>query len=290
MKRTLILALIVILMSASSASACTSFAVYFNEPIYGINFDFMEDTELLFAIVPDDEMDLSLFAMMFTYNGGLASNVMMTTKGQFATYQELSPMEAGQATKGENEIFPFELLGMHLMESNLENVLLQLEHKKIVQQEEGSSHVLLADASGNAAIIEAGEEQNEIIPIADDFIVMTNFKNSNFRDVPYDQVRGVGAFRYIRAYEHIQANRDTFDLDAALGTLQRTTQSITRCSMVFMPNENSVYIALNRNFRLIRKVSIDDRTIETYRGFKERITLAIPPEGIYASELLNRDQ
>lgn len=199
-------------------------------------------------------------------------------------------MEMGKAVKGKNEIFPIELFGMHILEANLESVLLQLGQQRIVQAEGGSSHVLLADISGNAAIVEAGEVRNEILPITNDFIVMTNFKNSDFRDVVYNQVTGPGSFRYIRAYEHIEANRNSFDLDAALKTLQKTTQPITLCSMVFMSSENSVYIALNRNFRTIWKVSIDDRIIETFRGLEESVTLLIPPEGIYASELLGHDR
>lgn len=93
MKRTLILVLIVILMSASSASACTSFAVYFDEPIYGMNFDFVEDTEILFTVISLPHVDLPFFIMMFTYNGGFGSNVGMSTKGQFASHQELPSME-----------------------------------------------------------------------------------------------------------------------------------------------------------------------------------------------------
>jgi len=152
-------------------------------------------------------------------------------------------------------------------------------------------HTLLADIEGNAVIVEVGENGNELVPIIDDFIVMTNFKNSNFRDKQYQEVLGTGGTdRYRKAYKHILENKDNFNLDKAFEGLKMTSNSrATLCSMVFKPEENCIYVALNADFDKLWKISIDDKTIETFRGFEESLKLNIPTNGILASDLVNNN-
>lgn len=285
MKKVLVCLMLTLVISIAPAYACTSFAVYSEQPLYAMNFDY-SPTEIRFYVVEDREKDLSVFAMTFKYGTLYASTVVMNDKGQFGCSQSQYPAETGKSKRSRDEIFSYEILGLHIAEANLEEVLSQLEKKRFVHWENVTAHILLADIGGNAAIIEAGADENEIVPIADDFIVMTNFKNSDFRGQPYKQVAGAGSDRYIKAYKHIVANKDNFSIDAALEGLEKTAQRITLCSMVFVPKENNVYFALNRDFSKLWKLSIADKTIETFRGFEEKAKFPIPEEGVLAADLL----
>lgn len=170
---------------------------------------------------------------------------------------------------------------------DLESALKWLESKKLVHTTIGQSHLLFADASGQAAIIEVGEKENEIILMDDGFLVMTNFQNSAFKNTPYDQILAMGSDRYQAAYQHILASRANFDLDAALAGLEKTVQAgYTKCSMVFVTAENNVYFALDGDFTRIWRLSLDDKTVYTFRGFAEHRIYPVPPEGLTDCYLL----
>ena len=96
MKRAVPLVLFLVLLSTQLAAACTSFAVYFYQPVYGVNFDYYPETELSFGIVTDDERDRKLFAMSAAYQHASRVSAVMTTAGEFAALQEQSPPGRGR--------------------------------------------------------------------------------------------------------------------------------------------------------------------------------------------------
>lgn len=292
----LVITLHLLVINISPALACTSFAVYAQEPIYGMNFDWY-NSEFRF-IVPEESLssgeNLEIFILGFDYYGSPVSTLMMSNDLLVAT-QELRPTQPGKSELTNlpaDEILVNDLLRQVLLiqmqEPNLDvpEVLNSIRDKKLVQWEKMSSHTLIADPHGNAAILEVGEVENNVLPITGDFIVMTNFPNSDFLGKSYDQVAGTGADRYITAHEYIDQHLDSFDIDHAFEALKRTTQTNTLCSMVFAPEENYVYVALNRDFDKLWKISITDRTMETYRGFKKKVRLHIPDDGIIGADLL----
>ena len=278
---SVLLAVILLLVGSSTpASACTSFAVYGDEPIYGKNYDY-EDVEMRF-VVTDGGMGQDYFTMN--------NVVFMNVKGLFGAKLAQSPAYSVRArAAGElyiDKLLP-EVMSMQRRQHSLDvvRVLENIQDKKLVHRKGSTSHTIIADAQGDAAIIEAGRDENEILPIDGDFIVMTNFPNSNFKEVPYDQVTGMGADRYMTAHRYIQRNLDEFDVQRAFSVLALTAQEHTLCSMVFAPAEKSVYLALDGEFLQRWKISISERTMETYQGFSKDIKLRIPDGGVLASDL-----
>lgn len=116
---------------------------------------------------------------------------------------------------------------------------------------------------------------------------MTNFKHSDFRDMPLEDISGTGADRYRAACKYLAESPENFSIDNAFACLQKTAQAITLCSMVFEPRENCIYLALDKNYEKLWKISLKDKSIETYRGFEENLKFQIPEgmEGILASDL-----
>ena len=56
-------------------------------------------------------------------------------------------------------------------------------------------------------------------------------------------------------------------------------------AMVFDPDKKEIYICLEGNFKKIWKASLENRTIETYRGFAPFRLEPIPAEGMSAADL-----
>lgn len=289
MEKRLLLVFILILVSITPVTASTSYAVYFREPIYGLNLDWDDSLDVRLEL--QELFGTIVFAISVERDNAYGLVAVFTNRGQFVSFQLQYPASekvhiSHIQDKALNEIVAAELIMAHMMGFGLDAVLTQLEELRLVHFGGFTLHHLFADQAGNAAIIEVGEEENEIIFSEEQFIVMTNFKNSDFRDVPHYQVTGEGADRYIKAHELIQAHRSNFDCDAAFEVLKATTQESTVSSLVFIPKENSVYFTLFGDFDKVWKVSLDEKTLETYRGFAEHKKSPITQVGLFGSDLV----
>ncbi len=287
MKRVLAGVLLFILVASVPTFACSSFVVYFDEPIYGMNLD-ISSSDVTFMLLEDEDLGATCFVLLFWYKElYYGSNFVMTSKGQFRSSQEQSPKKPGKEISDldPDEAFLIFFFSNQLLAYDLEDSLQWLEDKRLVHRHDVCEHLLLADVDGRAAIIEVGDEKNEIIPMVDDFLVMTNFKNSDFRDVPYNQIKATSSDRYQKIYEHILANRDNFDVDTAFEALRKARTPVTKCSMVFVPRENNIYFALNGSFEKLWRLSLLDKTIYTYKGHGEPQEHSVPEEGITGSYL-----
>ena len=279
----------VVLLICGNLSACTSFAVYSSvEPCYGMNFDFSPDADMIFSINPGE--DCQVFHMGFLLeNNNVAHVCGINSTGLFSSNQYLYPWI----------VEPVEQEGIYLW--RLHNAALEqfrtsdevknfLEQNRLIHYPNLTLHVLIADSGGDAAVYEVGDYTNRITPITGEFIVMTNFSNSDFADTDYTGVEGVGDERYRIAYEYLMEHGPQFNVDHGFNLLyQARNQSPdfpTMCSMVFIPSSAEVYIAIGCDFDRIWKVSIPDQTLELYRGSALRRTYPLDEEGLSASSLI----
>lgn len=269
----------------SSPFACTSFAVYSAETLYGMDFDY-PDVEIRFTI--SSSGDLKVFQMEFLQEGSFVPTVGMNSAGLFASCQMLYPEAEGTTQAAADEVYTWQVYRESLSSfRTVEEAVEFLRDKRVVHWSL-TLHDLIADKYGDAMVVEAGDEENVITRIEGDFIVMTNFPNGEFAGKGYQAVEGVGAKRYKTAYEHILDTKAAFDVDLALETLEKavsTGESATLCSMVFNPETGEVFIALERDFDRIWRVSLEDQTIEVYRGLRKGEKMALDSSGVKASEL-----
>ena len=271
---------------SEGAFACTSFAVYAGETLYGMNFDY-PDVELRFTIRPSG--DRKVFQMEFAQGDDFSMTVGMNSAGLFSSCQMLFPEAPATTSRGPNDLYPWQVYREALFDmESVSEVTEFISDRKVVHWSV-TLHDLFADVYGDAMVVEAGDTENVITRIEDDFIVMTNFPNGEFAGQSYTEVEGVGADRYKIAYESISDHMDTFDVERGLETLEKAALSsgefTTQASMVFDPERGQVYIALRRDFSRIWKVSIADGTIETFSGFGQARTMALDASGVLASEL-----
>ncbi len=279
--------LAVIFSTLDHAYACTSFAVYSDETLYGMNFDYPE-TDMKFII--EESNGTKAFFMQFKQGNSYSSTVGMNAKGLFVSTQMLYPKEAGKNNRSRDELFVPELNGYIKNHDNVQEILQAIDNKRLVQLSSLTLHNLFADADGNAVITEAGKEKNELLSISGGFMVMTNFKNSDYTDKPYDEISATGSDRYIKAYKYMLDNKADFHFENAQECLKMTVQNgsyPTLLSMVFSPEEKCVYAALHQNFEKLWRISIEDKSIETWKGFEKAAKFVIPDRGVFASDLIS---
>jgi len=270
--------------------ACTGFAVYFNEPVYGMNFDYPPDIRVRLRI--DETGDMKAFHCGFDYNDNFAMVSGMNSAGMFSSNQILVPRLPGVAysDRQEEEVYLWELHRNALAYKDSVGPLRDwLATRKVIQSQNISLHVLLADKLGDALIIEPGMKENRLTGIEHDYMVMTNFPVHSVKGYGYQKAEGVGADRFITAHEYILQHRQGFHHEQALELLEqvamREVDCMTRCSMVFDPVAGEILVALDRDFSRIWLVKLAAMTIETHKGFEKYCKLTFGIEGISFSQL-----
>lgn len=269
-----------------SVYACTSFAVYSENTFYGMNFDYNPSVEMKFCI--DTVGDLKVFDMRFDIGNFFASTVAMNSNGLFCNLQELYP-EVPPEDAGPGELPITELFAESANTRGSCNDVIDVMNDHRIVMGTISLHSLYADSYGDAMVVEVGQKDNLITRIEGNFIVMTNFPNNEFVTTNYEAVYGAGDHRYKAAYKYLLEHADTFDVDDGFALLESAVNHSmyypTRCSMVFDPEYNEIYIALEGTFDKIWKVSLEKETVETFKGFDTYAVIDIG-DGVLASELV----
>ena len=153
-------------------------------------------------------------------------------------------------------------------------------------------HNHFADPSGAAVVVEVVDGQEELTAISDQFSVMTNFLVSSIQGQPLDAVEGAGADRYRIATQGIQEEMDDFQVESGLRILEETAllgEVSTQASMVFDPVNLLVYIALDHDFEKIWLVSLEEKTISTFRGFEGVGSIPLDHQGVTEKALVEMD-
>ncbi len=284
MKKALPLCVLFLLLAfyAFPSLACTSFAVYRDHTLYGMNFDY-PDVPVRYSI---DQY--AAFEVAFEYNGNYVPISGMNEDGLFMAVQMLYPEKVDSAAGGRTDLQTFaasvvsRFYSMEQVHAALCNQLLANRYVSL--------HCMLADKSGSAAVLEPGTEQNRVTQNPGDYLVMTNFSNADAYNPDTQRMEGVDCERYIAADAYIEQNKDSFDIEDGLETLKRTIQTEggypTQTSMVYDPVNGEIYIAVRGDFERIWKISLAQRTIESYRGFERPILLKLDEEGVTAQELV----
>ena len=206
---------------------CTSFAVYSQQkPVYGMNFD-TDDIDLKLKV--NSYKDKNLF-----YFSGFAGNKYrdiagFNSEGLFICTQAVDYGPGFKAGCDENDWFAFDVFDEALKETKKASEFFEILNKRVIAYPRNplypdlGLHTIIADKTGDAFILEEGSNTNAVSPIYNDFIVMTNFPNGKFKETNYKEVHGIGADRYICAYEYIN-NIDSFGINEAFEVLNKTSQ------------------------------------------------------------------
>jgi hypothetical protein len=255
---------------------CTSFAVYGQETIiYGMNFD-TDEIDLKLKVICHNDKNIFYFS-------GLLDNIYrdiagVNSDGLFICTQAVKYSIGFKSSCNENDWFAFDVFDEALKKTRKTSEFFEILNKRVISYPRNplfpdlGLHTIMADKSGYAFILEEGNDTNIVSPIHNDFIIMTNFPNGDFKEADYDKVYGIGADRYICAHEYINKNIHSFGINEAFEVLKRTSQdttfqSPTLCSIVIEPLKNEAYISFRIDFDKKWKISITEKTIQSLDGF-----------------------
>jgi hypothetical protein len=274
-----------VVFAAPVCSACTSFAVYSERTLYGMNFDY--DTSVPVRLLVDESGETVAFHLAFVMGPrSVPRTAGMNEHGLFVTTQELHPMMLDVGTPGPGEQCFWVLYARALSQlASVADVEERLAANRMVNCPGVTLHAMFADPSGRAIVVEPGEDGHRVTEVDNDRIVMTNFANCRFVGSDPDSVRGFGADRYRIAHDHLEEHFEGFDVADGLGLLEGAASQWTRCSMVFDPAAGAVYVTLEGDFSKVLRVSLADRAIETYSGYDQHESWHLNKWGVSAISL-----
>ena len=269
---------------------CTSFAVYHQEKaVYGMNFD-TDDIDLKLKISSYNDMNLFYFSALL--ENKYRDIAYFNSEGLFILTQAVEYGPGFKASCDENNWFAFDIFDEALKKTRKASEFFEILNKRVISYPRNplfpalGLHTMIADKTGDAFILEEGGDTNRISPISDDFIVMTNFPNGNFKDEDYRKVSGIGADRYVCAYESIQKHIQSFGINEAFEVLSKTSQKNTLCSIVYEPLKNEIYISFKKDLSKKWKISLMDKTIQSLDGFLSNNKIQFTNGEIYVKDLI----
>ena len=270
---------------------CTSFAVYSqNKAIYGMNFD-ADEIDLKLKV--NSYSDMNLF-----YFSGLLDNKYrdiagFNSEGLFICTQAVGYSRDFKSSCDENDWFAFDIFDEALKKTRKAAEFFEIPNKRVISYPRNplfpdlGLHTIIADKTGNAFILEEGNDTNIVSPIHNDFIIMTNFPNGDFKETNYNKVYGIGADRYICAHEYIHNNINSFGINEAFEVLSKTREEDTLCSIVYEPLKNEIYISFKKDLRKKWKISITEKTIQSLDGFLSNNKIQFTNEEILVNDLIS---
>lgn len=266
---------------------CTSFAVYADRPLYGMNFDFPE-VELKFRVATESRQPI--FYLCVLGNGVFHETSGMNAAGLFAASQILvAPFEINKSPT-DTMVSPKDLFYSALQSGfRVDDVLGILGSRRLGYQTDRKGHYLYADRHGSACVLEPAPDGNMIYRSARPFIIMTNRPVRRDMDRAVEHMARLGVDRYRTAQRLIQDRFTAFRVGDAFEVLKQTHlwkgRFKTLVSMVFDPQAGEVYLALGRDYERIWRVCIKKRTIETFSGFGKFWLDGMGDDGMTTSEL-----
>ena len=269
---------------------CTSFAVYGQEKkIYGMNFD-TNDIDIKLKV--NTYHDRNVFYFSSLLEGRYRVIAGFNSEGLFVCTQAVEYGPGFKAGCDENDWFAFDILDEALKKTKKASEFFEVLNKRVLSYPRNplfpdlGLHTMTADKTGGALILEEGKDANVVSPIRGDFMVMTNFPNGNFEEAGYKEVHGIGADRYICAYEYIQENLHSFGTEEAFEALRKTSQKNTLCTIVYEPSNNDIYISFKKDLTKRWKISVSEKTIQSMDGFLRGNKIQLTNDEILVNDLI----
>ncbi|MDM7992876.1 MAG: hypothetical protein QUS11_06135 [Candidatus Fermentibacter sp.] len=287
------LVLAAVLVPACTPEACTSFVEYASGGAwYGMNFDWYPDQEILFRIETDMEGG-RVFTMAFIDAGDTLSTAGMTADGRFSTLQVTDAEWTGPDPDEGTPMIYWPFYALIYRGASMDDVADMVAIDTYSQYDDPPLHVITADASGRAMIIEVGADGNDILERGGrPFMAMTNFHSCSWAGRDPALIEGCGADRYRSALRALKDRLGAMSPEAGMAVLEAAENLSpdfpTRASMVFDATRARVYIAVSGEFEDVRVLDIATGLLESWPDGGGD-PLLIGEQGITASEILSGD-
>lgn len=281
---------------------CTGFTTYYDEPLYGMNFDY-SNVDLNFCI--HEYSDRKVFMFNYKHKQINIAVAGMNSFGVFANYQVLISNNEEEyhtfykpTTALKNLLNPKMKVFQTIMPKMLKrynsvdevksylkrNKFYFLPFKKIYKH-----HSMYADKK-ESFLFEINNSSAEVIPMKNQYNVLSNFPHVPFKEMNYSEAYGFNSEAYKKANDFIIEQKEYFTLDKALKTLELSARNDgefrTRASIIFVPLKQEIIICFDGNFNNTWKIDIIKNTINFCDAQNRNKCITIGKEGILKSEML----
>lgn len=268
-----IIIIMVALLSALPAAACSSYAVYTNCIQYGVNFDLGGRPELQFNLLSGKD-GIRYFTLSFNADGMFRRMSGVNSEGLLATLQSVPPR--GPVSRSSGTLISDILDEALYKASTVEQVREIIGNRRLTHVPGFYLHSFFADKNGHTLVVEVGEKGNFLMINKENYAVMTNFHLADFVGAPEESIVAPGSVRYHTALNEIRTYMGRMDLDRGLDILWKVAQPpLTQASYVVSPVDKQLYMALRGDFRRIWRIDLGAGTLETYRGFKSPRSMSL---------------
>ncbi|MQR97218.1 hypothetical protein [Fictibacillus phosphorivorans] len=263
---------------------CTSFVLHEDQTYVGMNFD-LSERPIKMALTGENQL-----LILQKEGGRFLPAIGFNKKGIFMNLHMVNPNEEGKYKRNKNSIHMMRLFDEVLTEKIKTSVLpIYLEEKEIVNVPDYSVQSLIVGPNQKSFIVEPGRKQIDTHEREDDFMVLTNFSVRDAMEHEDMTLQGPGSDRYQVAFDELANRRGNFSVEQGLSILKQTAQRKgdypTQLSMIFSPEEESIYFSLKGDFKRLYKFSFSDRMITTVRGFEHDLGFLVKKKGVLLSEL-----
>lgn len=279
-----------VIMLCGVLNACTSFVDYRGGTArYGMNFDWYPEQEILFRIETDSEGE-PVFTMSFIADGNPVPTVGFTEDGRFSSMQVIDAPWTGPSADSDNPLIfiPFYALVYH--GASVADIQDMAGEASFRQYDDPPLHVLVADTTGSASIIEVGENGNRLLDLAGgEVLVMTNFSNCEWQGADHGDIEGTGADRFRAAHNALEECGEEGGPAACMAVLEAALNKSdafpTRASMVFDPSVGRVYLAVAGDFENLWSLDLLTREIAPWPDVTVGEPFGVDSTGVTASSL-----
>lgn len=249
-----------------------------------MNFD-LSERPIKMALSGDNQL-----IILQKEGGRFLPAIGFNNKGIFMNLHMVTPNEEGKYKRNKNSVHMMRLFDEVLSDKVKTSVLpTYLQEKEIVNVPDYSVQSLIVGPNKKSFIIQPGRKYIDTDQLEDNFMVLTNFSVRDEMEHEDNTLQGPGSDRYRLAYGELANKRGNFSVEQGLSILKQTIQregdNPTQLSMIFSPEEESIYFSLKGDFERIYKFSFSDMTITTLRGFEDEFGLLVKKKGILLSEL-----
>jgi len=252
----------------------------------GMNFDYAINPEIRFSLQRIG--DTSVVTVSFSSGLFYHDFLVMNTDGVFAALQAVPPV----VYRGDHVLptLPIDsLMSMISRWKDTERIPEIAQNYRVVSPPGFNLHILVADLHGNAYIIDAGEQGNELMEIEGNSLVMTNFYMRDLKD-DVDVESLPGGWRYREIVDRLESNDAVLDIHSGLEILRSAWQpGGTVASLLFMPLESLVYIVFPEDPGKIYELSLRSGILSSHSGFEKEHETRVDIRAVIKSTLLRWD-
>lgn len=283
-----VLVVTLIVFFPAPVQPCTSFADYSAEPVYGLNFDSL-DHNLRFMFYKGNGFDLLAFEFFQDDVWGRMAH--FTTQGMHNAGLLLYPNRITIPKQAETDEHSMTTAAWMYELDSIDEFRDRINNTRFYDGVPRSHHALYGPEYG--LFFEPAQNGNYIQQSdPGGYLVLTNFEMSKFHGQPPEKVYGVGDSRYRAAHRSIKAIRESGTMNgaAAMSVLRDARADAgdmkTRCSMVFLPEEQTLTLTFDRNFEKKFIISLRDRTVTANWPGANPAPAKIGKKGVYKEDLL----